>query len=63
MLTFFYDSLDSLKKVKKPTTKEVTNLTIVIFVVVIISGLLFALFDGAFAAAYQWFYGAMSGSL
>lgn len=50
MLTFFYDSLDSLKKVKKPTAKEVVNLTIVIFVVVIISALLIASFDGLFAA-------------
>lgn len=63
MLTFFYDSLDSLKKVKKPTTKEVINLTIVIFVVVIISALLFAAFDGLFAASYQWFYWAMTWAL
>lgn len=63
MLTFFYDSLDSLKKVKKPTKKEVVNLTIVIFVVVMISALLFAFFDGLFAAAYQWFYSAMTGTL
>jgi preprotein translocase SecE subunit len=49
MLTFFYDSLESLKKVKVPTTKEVINLTIVILVVVIIAALVFALYDGIFA--------------
>lgn len=59
MLTFFYDSLESLKKVKKPTTKEVTNLTIVIFIVVIIAALLFAAYDGVFGWAYQAFYDAM----
>ncbi|MBP6257064.1 preprotein translocase subunit SecE [Patescibacteria group bacterium] len=36
MLNFFYDSLDTLKKVKKPTRKEVqTFLLQVIFVIII----------------------------
>jgi len=60
MLSFFYDSLDTLKKVKKPTSKEVWNLTVVILIVVIISALMFALFDTAFAKLYKWFYNMMS---
>lgn len=59
MLHFFYDSLDTLKKVKKPTTKEVRNLTIGLIVVVLISSLFFALIDGAFAELYKMFYSMM----
>ena len=59
MLNFFYDSLDTLKKVKKPTKNEITDLTIAIFVVVIISAILFAIMDGFFGEAYKAFYDAM----
>jgi len=45
MFTFFYDSLETLKKVKKPTQKEVINITITIFVVVIISAIIFGVLD------------------
>jgi preprotein translocase subunit SecE len=37
MLKFFYDSLDTLKQVKKPTKKEVVNITIAIFIIVILA--------------------------
>lgn len=59
MLHFFYDSLDTLKKVKKPTTKEVRNLTIGLIVVVLIASSFFALVDGAFAELYKMFYSMM----
>lgn len=59
MLQFFYDSLDTLKKVKKPTTKEVRNLTIGLIVVVIIAWVFFSLVDGAFAELYKTFYSMM----
>jgi preprotein translocase SecE subunit len=62
MLNFFYDSLDTLKKVKQPTRKEIINLTGVIFAVVIISALLFALMDGVFGGIYREFYTMMSGA-
>lgn len=45
MLHFFYDSLDTLKKVKKPTWKEVRVFTLQVFVVVIISSVMFLIFD------------------
>jgi len=48
MFDFFYDSLDTLRRVKKPSLKEVTELTIIIFIVVILSALIFALMDGVF---------------
>jgi preprotein translocase SecE subunit len=60
MLNFFYDSLDTLKKVKKPTTKEITDMTITIFVVVLISAVIFVLFDTVFGELYKMFYAAMS---
>ncbi len=59
MLHFFYDSLESLKKVKKPTSKEVWTLTIVILIVVIISALMFAFFDSIFGRLGVWFFETM----
>ncbi len=56
MLNFFYDSLDTLKKVKKPTWAIVTNLTLIIFVVVIIAALMFAFMDGVFAELSEIIY-------
>lgn len=37
IMSFIYDSLDTVKKMKFPTKKEFINLTIAIFVVVIIA--------------------------
>ncbi|USN54235.1 MAG: preprotein translocase subunit SecE [Candidatus Peribacteria bacterium] len=62
MLNFFYDSLDTLKKVKKPTRQEIVNLTGIIFAVVIISAIIFALMDGIFGGIYQEFYTMMVGA-
>ncbi len=60
MLNFFYDSLETLKQVKKPTKNEVINLTIAIFVVVIIASLYFAMLDWVYLNVYQVFYQIMS---
>jgi len=60
MLNFFYDSLDTLKKVKKPSTKEITDMTITIFIVVLISAMIFVVFDTVFGEIYKMFYAAMS---
>jgi preprotein translocase SecE subunit len=60
MLTFFYDSLETLKKVKKPTAAEITNMTITIFIVVIIAAIIFMVFDGVFASVYKSFYTSMT---
>lgn len=59
MLNFFYDSLDTLKKVKKPTTKEVTELTILVFVVVAIAAVVFAVYDGVFGEVYKMIYNTL----
>lgn len=62
IMAFFYDSLNTVKKLKFPTKKEIFNLTVAIFVVVIISGLLFVLFDTAFSELYRGMFYAISGS-
>lgn len=59
MFTFFYDSLDTLKKVKKPTLKEIAEVTVMIFVAVIVSAVIFAILDGFFGALYREFYTMM----
>lgn len=61
MMNFFYDSLETLKKVKHPTSKEVVSLTITIFVVVIIAAGVFAIMDGLFGWLYQEIYRAFGG--
>jgi|GEM_PF-5879065 len=53
MLHFFYESLDTLKKVKKPTRKEVRVFTGQVFVVVIVSSILFFIFDNIRGNLYQ----------
>ena len=56
MLNFFYESLETLKQVKKPSKQEVINLTIAIFVIVIIAAWYFALLDGIFVNLYNMFF-------
>ena len=59
MLNFFYESLETLKQVKKPTKKEVINLTVAIFVIVVISAIYFIITDWIFVNLYQMFYQLM----
>lgn len=60
MLKFFYDSLETLKQVKKPTKNEVINLAIAVFIIVIIAAGYFAAVDWVFINLYQTFYQIMS---
>lgn len=53
MLHFFYDSLDTLKKVKKPTWKEIRVFTIQVFVVVLVSAFIFFLLDNLRGSLYR----------
>lgn len=59
MMKFVYDSLETIKRLKHPTKKDFISITISIFVAVIISGLLFVLFDTVFTGAYKWFFNIM----
>lgn len=53
MLHFFYDSLDTLKKVKKPTWKEVRVFTWQVFIVVLVSAFIFFILDTLRGNLYQ----------
>ena len=63
MLKFFYDSLDTVRKLKRPTTKDYITLTIAIFVAVIIGGALFIMLDSVFSNGYKIFYHIMTQSV
>lgn len=59
-MKFIYDSLDTVKGLKHPTKKEYINLTIAIFVLVILSGAYFIFADSVFTAVYNVFYSMMT---
>lgn len=60
MMKFIYDSLDTVKGLKHPTKKQYINLTIAIFILVILSGLYFVFADSFFTAIYNIFYSIAS---
>jgi preprotein translocase SecE subunit len=45
MLEFFYQSLETLQEVKKPSKDEVIKMTVAVLVIVILSAMLFAVVD------------------
>lgn len=61
MLDFIYDSLDTVKKLKFPTLKQIAQLTIGIFVLVFVAGVYFILADTVFKEGYSEFYSLMTG--
>lgn len=61
MLNFFYDSLETLKKVKQPTKKEVFHMTVIMIIVVAFASTLFMVMDGIYAEVYKMFYSLMRG--
>lgn len=56
MMKFIYDSLDTVKGLKHPTKKQYINLTIAIFVMVVLAWAYFIFADWVFTAAYNIFY-------
>lgn len=61
MLDFIYDSLETVKKLKFPTVKQIIQMTTAIFALVIIAGLYFILADTIFSGGYKAFYNMMMG--
>lgn len=53
MLEFFYESLETLKEVKKPTKDEVVKMTIAVLVIILISAVLFSITDYLFLHLYD----------
>ena len=60
MLDFIYDSLDTVKKLKFPTFKQIVGLTLAIFGLVIVAGAYFIFADTLFTGGYKAFYVAMT---
>lgn len=60
MLDFIYDSLDTVKKLKFPTVKQIAQLTIAIFALVCVAGVYFILLDTVFSWGYKAFYDTMT---
>lgn len=59
MMKFIYDSLETVKKLKHPTKKDFINLTIAIFVAILVAGLYFVATDTVFSGLYKRFYTIM----
>lgn len=59
-MSFFYDSLETVKKLKRPTKKDYINLTLAIFAAVIIGGIFFIALDTIISNGYQIFYHIMT---
>lgn len=55
-MKFIYDSIDTVKALKHPTRKDYINLTIAIFILVIVAGLLFMGADAIFGWGYTALY-------
>ncbi len=58
-MKFVYDSLETVKKLKHPTKKDFINLTIAIFIAIVIAALYFIATDTVFAGLYKRFYSVM----
>lgn len=58
-MSFIYDSLDTIKKLRHPTKKEFINLTIAIFVLVIIAGIFFIFSDSMINQTHKRFHEIM----
>ncbi len=59
MMKFIYDSLETVKKLKHPTKKDFINITIAIFVAIVVAGVYFIATDTVFSGMYKRFYGVM----
>lgn len=60
MMKFVYDSLETVKKLKRPDKKQYITLTVAIFGLVIVASLYFVLTDTLFSWVYKLFYNSMS---
>ena len=59
MMKFIYDSLETVKKLKHPTKKDFINITMAVFIAIIVAGVYFIAADTVFSGIYKRFYGIM----
>ena len=55
MLEFFYESIETLKEVKRPSKDEVFKMTVAVLVIVAVAWVLFAILDYFFLNLYDGF--------
>ena len=58
-MKFIYDSLETVKKLKHPTKKDFINITMAVFIAIIVAGVYFIAADTVFSGIYKRFYGIM----
>jgi len=56
MINFFYDSLETLKTVKRPSNEELVQFVISVLITLVIAGLMFIAFDAISGNLYQTLY-------
>lgn len=56
MINFFYDSLDTLKTVKRPSNEELGQFIVAVIATLIIAWAMFIVFDAIAGNLYQTLY-------
>ncbi len=59
MMKFFYDSLETVQKLRYPTKKDYLTLSLAIVVTIVVAGVFFIFVDSIFSSLYRSFYTAM----
>jgi len=60
-MSFFYDSLETVRAVKRPTKKDYITLTVAIFLISGLAAIFFIFADSIFSGLYKIFYSLMTG--
>ncbi|HMY80533.1 MAG TPA: preprotein translocase subunit SecE [Candidatus Absconditabacterales bacterium] len=61
MLNFFYDSLETVQKLKFPTKQEYIRMGLAVFVAIIIAGVYFMISDTVISQLYSTLYQLLRG--
>jgi preprotein translocase subunit SecE len=56
MIDFFYDSLETLKTVKRPSNEELGHFILAVIAILIIASIMFIAFDAISGSLYQTLY-------
>jgi len=56
MINFFYDSLDTLKTVKRPSNQELFQFVIAVLITLVIASMIFIAFDAIAGNLYTTLY-------
>ncbi|MFA7284473.1 MAG: preprotein translocase subunit SecE [Candidatus Absconditabacterales bacterium] len=56
MFNFFYDSLETVQKLKFPTKEEYIQMTLLVFAAIVIAGIYFVIADTVISQVYSTIY-------